>query len=83
MKRLSDARRARAQLAALALATIALAALAGCPPANKTEKKPAEDTKACVRLGQQCEFSPGKLGSCVALDGCATPAACIVCQSQH
>jgi hypothetical protein len=79
MIRLLVARPVRAAL----VASAALALLAGCPPANKSEKKPAEDTKACARVGQQCEFSPGKLGTCVALDGCATPAACIVCQSQH
>jgi hypothetical protein len=37
----------------------------------------------CARVGQSCEFSPGKLGSCVQRDDCAAGEACFVCQSQH
>lgn len=36
----------------------------------------------CAEVGQRCEFSPGKLGSCVLIDGCRQ-ANCYVCQSQH
>lgn len=36
----------------------------------------------CAAVGQRCEVSPGKLGSCVLIDGCRQ-ANCYVCQSQH
>lgn len=36
----------------------------------------------CRAFGQQCEYSPGKLGSCVQLDNCRS-GDCFVCQSQH
>lgn len=62
----------------------ALAAM-GCPPDDKKTKESAPQPKdACTRFGQSCEFSPGKLGTCVTKEGCteSTPA-CFVCQSQH
>ena len=37
---------------------------------------------ACAEVGQRCEVSPGKLGSCVLIDGCRQ-GSCYVCQSQH
>jgi hypothetical protein len=47
------------------------------------EQVPGEDAKApCKEVGQRCEFAPGKLGSCVLVDGCRGPS-CFVCQSQH
>jgi hypothetical protein len=36
----------------------------------------------CTKFGDNCEFSPGKLGSCVVRDGC-TEGNCFTCQSQH
>ena len=55
--------------------------VAGCPP---SEKKAPTKQEGCTRVGQNCEFSPGKLGTCVAKDGCAEAApACFTCQSQH
>lgn len=61
----------------------AAALLIGCPPAEKKEGAPAKQGD-CVRVGQSCEVSPGKLGTCVQKDGCveAQPS-CFVCQSQH
>jgi hypothetical protein len=57
--------------------------LLGCPPADKKEKKETTPT-ACTKVGQSCEFSPGKLGTCVQKDGCTGDGpACFVCQSQH
>jgi hypothetical protein len=51
-----------------------LALLVGCPP---TEKKSAP-SKECAVVGAQCEYSAGKLGTCIAnMDGG------LVCQSQH
>ena len=37
---------------------------------------------ACAEVGQRCEVSPGKLGSCVLIDGCRQ-SNCYICQSQH
>ncbi|HEX7603188.1 MAG TPA: hypothetical protein VF316_16335 [Polyangiaceae bacterium] len=64
-----------------ALVLVALS-LVGCPA--KTERSAASDAAvpSCARVGQTCEFSPGKLGSCVERDECASPP-CLVCQSQH
>jgi hypothetical protein len=69
----------------LLFAVTSALALLGCPPSGeKGENKaaPAPTTTACTKVGATCEFSPGKLGSCVERDGCATPP-CFVCQSQH
>jgi hypothetical protein len=55
--------------------------LLGCPPADKRDVAPAV-TGACTRMGQSCEVSPGKLGTCVEKTDC-TGAGCFVCQSQH
>jgi len=69
----------------LALAIAATLTLFGCPPGGdtKAEKKPTPSVPtACAKVGDPCEYSPGKLGSCVQRDECATPP-CMVCQSQH
>ena len=50
-------------------------------PARKTGSAPAP-FPPCTQVGQRCEFSPGKLGSCVQRDGCHDQN-CFVCQSQH
>jgi len=56
--------------------------LVGCPPAEK--KAPASSAEPCARVGQSCEFSPGKLGTCVQREGCAEAnPSCFTCQSQH
>ena len=50
------------------------------------EKKTTSEAPAkfapCTEVGQRCEFSPGKLGSCVQRDDCQGKD-CFVCQSQH
>lgn len=59
-----------------------LVLLAGCPPADQQKKSSPPAT--CAKFGDTCEFSPGKLGTCVTKDGCTeATAACFVCQSQH
>ncbi len=60
--------------------------LGGCPPSEK--KAPEKTSEAahdvCSRVGQTCEVSPGKLGSCVQRDDCSdAKASCFTCQSQH
>jgi hypothetical protein len=57
------------------------AALLACPPEDKKAPAPASPT-ACAKVGQSCEYSPGKLGTCVTKDGCQGDG-CFVCQSQH
>lgn len=64
------------------LVTLAMAAvLLACPPDDKRAPAPAV-TSACERVGQSCEYAPGKLGTCVQKDDCKT-GNCFVCQSQH
>ena len=63
------------------LVALAPLLLAGCPPADKRDVAPAR-TDGCTRMGQSCEVSPGKLGTCVEKTDCAGPG-CFVCQSQH
>jgi hypothetical protein len=56
--------------------------LVGCPPSEKRSPTDAA-AGACSKVGQTCEVSPGKLGTCVSQDSCPTPGGCFVCQSQH
>jgi hypothetical protein len=51
----------------------------GCP---EQVTPPADLSAPCKEVGQRCEFSPGKLGSCVLNDNCRGPS-CFICQSQH
>jgi hypothetical protein len=62
-------------------ALVALLFGAACPQ-HVTEESGKEQLGACTSLGQRCEFSPGKLGSCVQIDNCKS-GSCFVCQSQH
>ena len=61
--------------------------LTGCPP---TDQKASPDSssststpRACSKVGQSCEVTAGKLGTCVQKDDCSDPAGCFVCQPQH
>ena len=36
----------------------------------------------CVKFGEPCEYSPGKLGACIERENCTGPD-CLFCQSQH
>jgi hypothetical protein len=51
-------------------------------PQHVKEESSKEQFTPCTSLGQRCEFSPGKLGSCVQIDNCKS-GSCFVCQSQH
>jgi hypothetical protein len=57
----------------------------GCPPPKNDKEKssPAQLSTPCSKVGQSCELSPGKLGTCVQKDDCKDPAGCFDCQSQH
>ncbi len=62
----------------LCLALLLLAASA-CPG---TTAGPAEGSLPCSAVGQRCQVSPGKLGSCVLIDNFGRDKF-YVCQSQH
>ena len=64
-------------LGAVAGVLLALA-IVGCPGGPSVKKAP----EPCRQLGQQCEFSPGKLGACSYRANCSG-ADCLYCQSQH
>jgi hypothetical protein len=53
--------------------------LSGCPSRAPSQ---GSGLPPCTKFGDNCEFSPGKLGSCVVRDGC-TEGNCFTCQSQH
>jgi len=63
------------------LLILAVALAMGCSPKGGSDKPKATPTR-CTQFGETCEFAPGKLGVCVAPDGCTT-SSCLVCQSQH
>jgi hypothetical protein len=66
------------RLSSVAVAVVLALTLGGCPHGEATKKAP----EACKELGQQCEFAPGKLGSCSYKTNC-NGAGCLYCQSQH
>jgi hypothetical protein len=66
----------------IALISFIALGLTGCPPG--AHDKSHASLPPCTKFGDNCEFSPGKLGSCVMRDGCtAAGSECYVCQSQH
>ncbi len=71
----------------LAVAASVALLLLGCPPKddnNANKAAPASSVGgACSKIGQSCEFAPGKLGTCVQRDDCPAGGSCFVCQSQH
>jgi hypothetical protein len=60
------------------LAAVLALALCGCPPTGAANKEP----EPCLKLGQQCQLEPGKLGACAYRANCDAPG-CLYCQSQH
>ena len=58
--------------------------LAGCPPdSTSAEGSPQKPASACMKEGQNCEYSPGKIGLCAAkADGCDA-GLCLSCVSLH
>jgi hypothetical protein len=72
-------------IAVASLAAALVFVLSGCPsrsndsaPSSGSTSTPAK----CTKFGDNCEYAPGKLGSCVVRAGC-TEGDCLVCQSQH
>lgn len=54
----------------------------GCQaPAGAPIQKDA--SAGCSKFGENCEFAPGKLGTCVEKSVCEPGQNCLVCQSQH
>jgi hypothetical protein len=64
----------------LSSALLALSAGLACPEHVTGDGAPANSP--CADVGQRCEVSPGKLGTCVLIDDCRQ-SNCYVCQSQH
>jgi len=64
-----------------ALALLGLCLLSACP--GNHGKPGGSHLPPCSKFGDNCEFLPGKLGSCVVRDGCTSGPDCFVCQSQH
>jgi hypothetical protein len=60
---------------------LAMLALAGCPSRTDGTARPV-GAHPCAKFGDSCEFSPGKLGSCMTRENC-TGGTCLFCQSQH
>lgn len=50
----------------------------GCPGQASSPRA----TEPCRKLGEQCQFEPGKLGACSYRANCDGPD-CLYCQSQH
>ena len=65
----------------IAVGVLGLTLLA-CPPDDKKAPAGTANPAVCAKVGQSCEYSPGKLGTCVMKDGCQGES-CFVCQSQH
>ena len=66
----------------LAWLGLLLATATGCPA--RSHEQGHSSLPKCSKFGDTCEFSPGKLGSCVQRDGCTgTGSECFTCQSQH
>jgi hypothetical protein len=70
----------RHRILAGAAGALVLALFSGCQPRGSAPA-PSGEPQKCTRIGQSCEFSPNKLGSCVLRDNCSED--CLVCQSQH
>jgi hypothetical protein len=67
----------------LGLAALVLLSGSGCPErSSSSERAPTQAQQPCTQFGQRCEFSPGKLGTCVERDDCSGND-CFICQSQH
>lgn len=68
------------------LAALAVLAswLVACPPASSSNGGSAQKpTSVCAKEGQNCEYSPGKIGLCTAkMDGC-DGGLCFSCMSLH
>jgi hypothetical protein len=67
------------RLLAPALCFVLALLVVACPRHSKNQ---GSALPPCAKFGDSCEFSPGKLGSCVVKDGCIGND-CFTCQSQH
>ena len=70
------------RMRALFLVVVSSTFVLACPPEGKRDPVKSDPT-VCSKVGQTCEFSPGKLGSCVQKDDCPSGQTCFNCQSQH
>jgi len=71
------------------LATLAVAALLGCPPPSSSGAKPAgtptDPVQVCEQVGDVCqEAGSSQLGVCNrTTEACPGPDPCFVCMPQH
>ena len=68
----------------IARAVVFLLALSACtpPPSASSSAADAAAAGVCTREGDQCQFSPGKIGLCTAKPGCQGDG-CLSCMSLH
>ncbi len=72
--------RATKSAAGLAVTVWLVACTPVSPPSEGSQEKPAS---VCAKEGQNCEYSPGKIGLCTAsVEGCEG-GACLTCMSLH
>ena len=57
--------------------------LLGCEAPTGKPALLKDATAGCSKFGESCEFSPGKLGTCVEKTDCPAGQSCLICQSQH
>jgi hypothetical protein len=60
--------------------SVVILLVAACAPDKSNNNQKANSP--CVHIGDSCQFAAGKLGVCVAPQGC-TGSSCLICQSQH
>ncbi len=65
----------------LPLSLVLLVFVNGCPSKASHQERPS-GPRPCTKFAENCEISPGKLGTCVRRDDCSQ-GNCFVCQSQH
>lgn len=82
MENMPMRRRAGLRLVSLPALVLSSLLLTACPPSDQ-KASPSPSTSTCTKVGQSCEVSAGKLGTCVQKDDCKDPAGCFLCQSQH
>jgi hypothetical protein len=61
-----------------------LLTVTACPPAGSNSDAPIQKpTAGCTKMGQNCEYSPGKIGLCTVKAGECDGGACFSCMSLH
>jgi hypothetical protein len=66
-------------------AAVSLLSLVACPPASTSSGAPVAErpTRACTKEGDNCEYSPGKIGLCTSKSEGCDGGPCFSCMSLH